>query len=81
MSSGGGDVECRAGQVARAFFEAATKLSEDNEDILPQEDAPDLKLSVFFLFSELFPEFACDKDKDKDGQGDNRLTRAQHACQ
>lgn len=24
----GGDVECRAGEVARAFFEAATKLSE-----------------------------------------------------
>lgn len=28
--------ECRAVQVARAFFQAATKLSEDNEDILPQ---------------------------------------------
>jgi hypothetical protein len=64
-----GDMESRAGQVARAFFEAATKLSEDNEDILPQEDAPDLKLSVFFLFSELFPEFACDKEKDKDAAG------------
>jgi hypothetical protein len=23
-------------QVARAFFQAATKLSDDNEDILPQ---------------------------------------------
>eukprot|EP00283_Hemiselmis_rufescens_P003201 CAMPEP_0173430366 /NCGR_PEP_ID=MMETSP1357-20121228/8814_1 /TAXON_ID=77926 /ORGANISM="Hemiselmis rufescens, Strain PCC563" /LENGTH=142 /DNA_ID=CAMNT_0014394687 /DNA_START=349 /DNA_END=773 /DNA_ORIENTATION=+ len=64
-----GDTECRAGQVARAFFEAATKLSDDNEDILPQEDAPDLKLSVFFLFSELFPEFVCDKDKDAPGKG------------
>jgi hypothetical protein len=28
--------ECRAVQVARAFFQAATKLSDDNEDILPQ---------------------------------------------
>jgi hypothetical protein len=28
--------ECKAVQVARAFFQAATKLSEDNEDILPQ---------------------------------------------
>jgi hypothetical protein len=28
--------ECRAVQVARMFFQAATKLSEDNEDILPQ---------------------------------------------
>jgi len=65
----GGDVECRAGEVARAFFEAATKLSEDNEDILPQEDAPDLKLSVFYLFSELFPEFVCDKERDGPGKG------------
>ncbi len=28
--------DTRAVQVARAFFQAATKLSEDNEDILPQ---------------------------------------------
>jgi len=28
--------ECRAVQVARAFFQASTKLSDDNEDILPQ---------------------------------------------
>lgn len=28
--------ECRAVQVAKAFFQATTKLSEDNEDILPQ---------------------------------------------
>jgi hypothetical protein len=26
----------RSVQIARAFFEAATRLSEDNEDILPQ---------------------------------------------
>lgn len=32
--------ECRAVQVARAFFQAATKLSEDNEDILPQVCLP-----------------------------------------
>jgi hypothetical protein len=40
---------------------------QDNEDILPQEDAPDLKLSVFYLFSELFPEFVCDKERDGPG--------------
>jgi hypothetical protein len=28
--------ECKAVQVARAFFQAATMLSDDNEDILPQ---------------------------------------------
>jgi hypothetical protein len=28
--------DIRSVQVARAFFEAATRLSEDNEDILPQ---------------------------------------------
>eukprot|EP00291_Cryptomonas_curvata_P003358 CAMPEP_0172179820 /NCGR_PEP_ID=MMETSP1050-20130122/16843_1 /TAXON_ID=233186 /ORGANISM="Cryptomonas curvata, Strain CCAP979/52" /LENGTH=167 /DNA_ID=CAMNT_0012852771 /DNA_START=210 /DNA_END=710 /DNA_ORIENTATION=- len=49
--------EGRAIQVARAFFRAATKLSDDTEDILPQEDALDYKLSVFNLFSELFPEY------------------------
>jgi hypothetical protein len=31
--------DTRAVQVARAFFQAATKLSEDNEDILPQVEA------------------------------------------
>lgn len=50
--------ECRAVQVARAFFHACTKLSDDTEDILPQEDSVDNKLSVFHLFAELFPEFA-----------------------
>ena len=133
------DEECRAVQVARAFFQAATKLSDDNEDILPQvwdkhwpllsrlqppapiscapiscgyrvrvpglsvglhpvltwypdartlsrgsmpisapcasadkrtphlvwqEDGVDQKLSVFHLFSELFPEYANDNDRD-----------------
>eukprot|EP00960_Hanusia_phi_P074060 768143-Hanusia_phi.AAC.3 len=53
-----GKSEGRAVQVARAFFQACTKLSDDNEDILPQEDAVDYKLSVFHLFAELFPEFA-----------------------
>ncbi len=28
--------ESRANQVAKAFFQATTKLSDDNEDILPQ---------------------------------------------
>eukprot|EP00961_Rhodomonas_salina_P001040 14737-Rhodomonas_salina.1 len=32
--------ECRAVQVARAFFHACTKLSDDTEDILPQVSAP-----------------------------------------
>ena len=132
-------------QVARAFFQAATKLSDDNEDILPQvwdshwpllfspvrnprayilstyilwysvrvpwlvvgihpvstwdpdvrllscgsvtvpaprasadkrtphlgrqEDGVDQKLSVFHLFSELFPEYANDKDRDGGNTG------------
>lgn len=30
------DEESRAVQVAKIFFQACTKLSEDNEDILPQ---------------------------------------------
>ena len=138
------DEECRAVQVARAFFQAATKLSDDNEDILPQvwdkhwpllsrlqppapiscapiscgyrvrvpgrsaglhpvltwypdartlsrgsmpisapcasadkrtphlvwqEDGVDQKLSVFHLFSELFPEYANDKDRDGGNTG------------
>jgi hypothetical protein len=31
-----GKNECRAVQVARTFFKACTKLSDDDEDILPQ---------------------------------------------
>ena len=38
-----------------------------------QEDAPDLKLSVYYLFSELFPEFSHDKDKDPTGIFDHNL--------
>jgi hypothetical protein len=41
--------------MARLFFRATTKLSDDQEDILPQEDSESLKLSVYFVFSELFP--------------------------
>mmetsp|Transcript_47066 Transcript_47066/g.114676 ORF Transcript_47066/g.114676 Transcript_47066/m.114676 type:complete len:491 (+) Transcript_47066:255-1727(+) len=59
--------ECRAVQVARAFFQACTKLSDDNEDILPQEDGAE-RLSVFCLFSELFPEFANDKERPESGK-------------
>jgi hypothetical protein len=54
--SGGSSSEARSVIVARAFFHAATKLSDEDEDILPQEDGVDNKLSVYFLFSELFPE-------------------------
>jgi len=61
--------EARAVVVARAFFKACTKLSDDSEDILPQEDAVDNKLSVFHLFAELFPEFA--------NSGKNGLMRLQ----
>lgn len=42
--------------LARVFFEAATKASPDSEDILPQEDGEDTRLSVFYIFAELFPE-------------------------
>eukprot|EP00285_Hemiselmis_virescens_P000003 CAMPEP_0173378558 /NCGR_PEP_ID=MMETSP1356-20130122/1697_1 /TAXON_ID=77927 ORGANISM="Hemiselmis virescens, Strain PCC157" /NCGR_SAMPLE_ID=MMETSP1356 /ASSEMBLY_ACC=CAM_ASM_000847 /LENGTH=550 /DNA_ID=CAMNT_0014331659 /DNA_START=242 /DNA_END=1894 /DNA_ORIENTATION=- len=68
--------ESRAVQVARAFFSATTKLSENIEDILPQEDGADRRLSVFCLFSELFPEFANDKDRPESA-GKNGLMRLQ----
>lgn len=42
--------------LARAFFQAATKASGDSEDILPQEDGEESKLSVFYVFAELFPD-------------------------
>jgi hypothetical protein len=48
--------------IARAFFYAATKRRENEEDILPQEDGQTEKLSVYCLFSELFPECACNTD-------------------
>lgn len=41
--------------MARLFFRATTKLSDDQEDILPQEDSENLKLSVYYVFSGLFP--------------------------
>jgi hypothetical protein len=34
-----------------------------------QEDGVDQKLSVFHLFSELFPEYANDKDRDGGSTG------------
>eukprot|EP00287_Rhodomonas_sp_CCMP768_P032589 CAMPEP_0202853944 /NCGR_PEP_ID=MMETSP1389-20130828/90744_1 /ASSEMBLY_ACC=CAM_ASM_000865 /TAXON_ID=302021 /ORGANISM="Rhodomonas sp., Strain CCMP768" /LENGTH=409 /DNA_ID=CAMNT_0049532513 /DNA_START=188 /DNA_END=1417 /DNA_ORIENTATION=- len=43
-------------RMAKVFFHAATKLSENNEDILPQEDGEDMKLSVFSVFASLFPD-------------------------
>ena len=33
----GGTVDAHAAKIARAFFQASTKLSENEEDILPQE--------------------------------------------
>jgi len=43
-------------RLAKMFFLASTKLSENNEDILPQEDGEGAKLSVFSVFANLFPE-------------------------
>jgi hypothetical protein len=43
-------------RLACAFFKASTKSSTDNEDILPQEDSDEMKLSVFNIFAGLFPE-------------------------
>jgi hypothetical protein len=43
-------------RIARVFFEAATKHSNDSEDILPQEAGRNADLSVFHVFSILFPE-------------------------
>ena len=42
--------------VAKAFFQAVTKHSDNIDDILPQEDG-ESRLSVYSLFSELFPEY------------------------
>ena len=57
-----GNLDSRSVIVARAFFHAATKLSDDDEDILPQEDSTDVKLSVFGLFAELFPEHVVSRE-------------------
>ena len=62
MRFGDLDSRSRSVLVARAFFHAATKLSEDDEDILPQEDSSDVKLSVYGLFAELFPEHVVSKE-------------------
>lgn len=43
-------------RLAEAFFQATTKESVDNEDILPQEDSDECALSVFGIFSACFPE-------------------------
>jgi len=67
-------------KIARAFFAAATVKSGDDEDILPQEDGADEKLSVYYLFSELFPENVNNKEvvSDSPGSGSkNGLTRLQ----
>lgn len=42
--------------LGRSFFVAVTKLSENAEDILPQEDSEEIRMSVFTAFAELFPE-------------------------
>jgi hypothetical protein len=60
--------------VAKAFFHAATKLSDDDEDILPQEDGASM-LSVFSLFAQLFPEHV--KVKLRDPNVRSGLTRLQ----
>jgi hypothetical protein len=62
--------------VARAFFIAATKSSEDEEDILPQEDGKSL-LSVFSLFAKVFPEHVKVKFRDPAVNGRSGLTRLQ----
>ena len=63
-------------KIARAFFSAATVKSGDDEDILPQEDGPDEKLSVYYLFSELFPDHVNNKE-GSEGGCKNGLTRLQ----
>ena len=50
----------RAVAVAKAFFQAVTKPSDNVDDILPQEDG-ESRLSVYTLFSELFPEYVKDR--------------------
>eukprot|EP00961_Rhodomonas_salina_P218344 2950450-Rhodomonas_salina.2 len=42
--------------LARAFFQATTKVSTDIEDILPQEGGEEEDFSVFYVFAKLFPE-------------------------
>ena len=49
----------------------APRASTDNRipHLVWQEDGVDQKLSVFHLFSELFPEYANDKDRDGGNTG------------
>mmetsp|Transcript_61285 Transcript_61285/g.150808 ORF Transcript_61285/g.150808 Transcript_61285/m.150808 type:complete len:351 (+) Transcript_61285:157-1209(+) len=55
-TEGKGPQEDDISALARMFFNAATKLSENSEDILPQEDSESMRYSVFSCFAELFPE-------------------------
>jgi hypothetical protein len=49
-------------RIARSFFYAATTLIPNDDNILPQEDGQTEKLSVYCLFSELFPECVSNTD-------------------
>ena len=53
---GKNSAEDELARLAQVFFDAATKPSTDNEDILPQEDSEEMQLSVFNIFAGLFPE-------------------------
>ena len=68
----------RAIAVAKAFFQAVTKPSDNVDDILPQEDG-ESRLSVYSLFSELFPEFVKDRSSPATNiqSGSHGLTRLQ----
>ncbi len=50
------DADENIGRLAMSFFQACTKVSDSDEDILPQEDSEDMRMSVFAAFAELFPE-------------------------
>ena len=41
---------------SRVFWRATTKSSDDRNDLLPQEDSEAVQMSVFNIFSHLFPE-------------------------
>jgi hypothetical protein len=66
----------RSVAVAKAFFQAVTKHSDNIDDILPQEDG-ESKLSVYALFSELFPEFVKGQSSSVSGSMSHGLTRLQ----
>ena len=50
-----GKPECRAVQVARTFFKACTKLSDDDEDILPQVSDPHAGVAGVAALAPLAP--------------------------